>query len=361
MVNFAAAALACLAMTPLIGAFPTNSTLLKAAHHNGTHHHVARSNLTAAEHFLEPINGTHHHFTRSNTTLLRDFHHNGTHHSPGFHASADKLRTRYPGAEVVVADLASVDACRELLRGATAVYHAGPSIHSREREMGFNMIDAATAEARDTGNQFRHFVYSSVLGTQHRKLMQHDLKSFVEERLMLSPIPWTILQPTNFMDAYPVAHLASMENPSMERLWKPNMPNSLISLRDLAEAAAKVLTEREKHFYAQYPLASTLPTTDAEVFEAISKKIGKEVQVNTPTFEKGVENALALLFGGNSMLCAEGDLRPDVTKDEAERLILFYNRYSLAGNPNVLRWLLGREPTTVEQWVKLQLDEAKLK
>ncbi|KAJ0275773.1 hypothetical protein Brms1b_006649 [Colletotrichum noveboracense] len=276
-------------------------------------------------------------------------------------ASADKLRTRYPGAEVVVADLASVDACRELPRRATAVYHAGPSIHSREREMGFNMIDAATAEAREPGSQFRHFVYSSVLGTQHRKLMQHDLKSFVEERLMLSPIPWTILQPTNFMDAYPVAHLASMESPSMERLWKPNMPNSLIALRDLGEAAAKVLTEREKHFYAQYPLASTLPTTDAEVFEAISKKIGKEVQVNKPTFEKGVENALAMLFGGNSMLCAEGDLRPDVTKDEAERLILFYNRYSLAGNPNVLRWLLGREPTTVEQWVKLQLDEAKLK
>ncbi|GJC77382.1 hypothetical protein ColLi_00220 [Colletotrichum liriopes] len=275
--------------------------------------------------------------------------------------SAEKLRTKYPGAEVIVADLASVGACRELLRGVTAVYHAGPSIHSRERDMGFNMIDAATAEAREPGSQFRHFVYSSVLGTQHRKLMQHDLKSFVEERLMLSPIPWTILQPTNFMDAYPVAHLASMENPSMERLWKPDMPNSLIALRDLAEAAAKVLTEREKHFYAQYPLASTLPTTDAEVFEAISKKIGKEVKVNKPTFEKGVENLLAVLFGGNSMLCAEGDLRPDVTKDEAERLILFYNRYSLAGNPNVLRWLLGREPTTVEQWVKLQLDEAKLK
>ncbi|KAF4856267.1 hypothetical protein CGCSCA4_v001131 [Colletotrichum siamense] len=91
MVNFAAAALACLAMTPLIGAFPTNSTLLKAAHHNGTHHHVARSNLTAAEHFLEPINGTHHHFTRSNTTLLRDFHHNGTHHSPGFRESPQPM------------------------------------------------------------------------------------------------------------------------------------------------------------------------------------------------------------------------------------------------------------------------------
>ncbi|KAF9876630.1 NmrA-like family protein [Colletotrichum karsti] len=275
-------------------------------------------------------------------------------------ASASKLRMRYPGAEVVVVDLTSLDACRDLVRGATTVYHVGPSIHSREREMGFNMIDAATAEFQGEGSQFKHFVFSSVLGTQHRKLMQHDLKSFVEERLMLSPIPWTILQPTNFMDAYPVARLASMETPVMERLWKPDMPNSMIALKDLAEAAAKVLTEREKHFYAQYPLSSTLPTTDAEVFEAISKKIGKDVQFKTPTFEVGVDNLLSLLFGTSSTLSAEGDLRPDVTRDEAERLILFYNRYSLAGNPNVLRWLLGREPTTVEQWVKLQLDEAKL-
>lgn len=274
--------------------------------------------------------------------------------------SASKLEARYPSAEVIIADLCSPDACRELVRGATAIYHAGPSIHSREREMGFNMIDAAAVEFRSPGSKLRHFVFSSVLGTQHRKLMQHDLKSFVEERLMLSPVPWTILQPTNFMDAYPVARLAGMEVPLMEPMWQPDVPNSLLALRDLAEAGAKVLLEREKHYYAQYPLCSTLPTSDSAVFEAIGKAIGKEIQVKVLSFEQGVDRLLNLLFSGSSTLASEGDLRPDITRDEAERLILFCTRYSMAGNPNVLRWLLGREPTTVEEWVKLQLQKAKL-
>ena len=80
--------------------------------------------------------------------------------------------------------------------------------------------------------------------------MQHDLKSYIEERLFLSPLDWTILKPTNFMDAYPVAMLAGQDQPTMEKLWNAEIPNSLIALRDLAEAAAKVLTERESHFLA---------------------------------------------------------------------------------------------------------------
>lgn len=143
-----------------------------------------------------------------------------------------------------------------------------------------------------------------------------------------------------------------------ERLWNADIPSSLIALEDLAEAAATVLIEREKHYFAQYPLCSTLPTSDAEVVEVIEKVIGKKVQTYTPTFEQGVENTLKFLFGSGSDLraqAAEGDLRPDITRDEAERLVLFYNRRGLRGNPTVLRWLIQREPITVEDWVKSQM------
>ncbi|KAF7194276.1 hypothetical protein HII31_04309, partial [Pseudocercospora fuligena] len=142
-------------------------------------------------------------------------------------ASADRLKTKYPNAEVVVTDLVSLESCQALLKGVTAVYHVGPSFHSREKEMGFNMIDAAVHEASKRDSVFKHFVFSSVLNTQHRNLMQHDLKSLVEERLMLSPgLVYTILKPTNFMDAYPVQLLASSETPVIEKLWEPEIPNS---------------------------------------------------------------------------------------------------------------------------------------
>lgn len=112
--------------------------------------------------------------------------------------SAQKLQALYPEAEVVPTDLQSLADCRTLLHGATAINAVLPSLHSHEKEIGFNLVDAAVAESRREGNVFEHFVLSSVLGTQHRSLLQHDLKSYVEERLFLSPLNcWTILKPGN--------------------------------------------------------------------------------------------------------------------------------------------------------------------
>lgn len=249
--------------------------------------------------------------------------------------SQERLKAKYPDAEVVESDISEPKACHQLLKGATAVYHVGPSFHSREREMGINMVDAAVAESQRPGNVFKHFVFSSVLNTQHRQLMQHDLKSFIEERLMISPIYWTILQPTNFMDAYPVQMFASMDKPFIEKLWTPEIPNSVVALRDIAEASAKVLNEREKHYYGEYPLCSTMPVSDAGVVRAISKAIGKDIEIRTPSFETGVNKAMNYLFGGKASdlyageqsgdfkLAAEGDLRGDISRDAAERLVLF--------------------------------------
>lgn len=296
-------------------------------------------------------------------------------------ASSEKLKAKYPDAEVVQSDITDLNSCCKLLEGATSVFHVGPSFHSREKEIGFNMVDAAAAESRREGNVFKHFVFSSVLSTQHRNLMQHDLKSYIEERLFLSPLNWTILKPTNFMDAYPVAMLAGQDKPVMEKLWNAEIPNSLIALRDLGEAAAKVLNERETHYLAEYQLCSTMPLSDAYVIKAIGKRIGKEIEINSPAFEKGVSKVLNYLFSAKTATSAEvsdvyasqtsgdfaendlaneGDLRGDITRDEAERLVLFYNRRGLKGSPNVLRWLLGRKPTSVEEWIEMQMRDAGL-
>ena len=296
-------------------------------------------------------------------------------------ASVDKLKIQYPDSETVQADFSSLKDCVQLLNGATSVFHVGPSFHSREKEMGFNMVDAAVAESQREGSVFKHFVFSSVLCTQHRNLMQHDLKSYIEERLFLTPLNWTILKPTNFMDAYPVAMLAGQDKPVMEKLWKAGIPNSLIALRDIGEAAGKVLNDRDIHYLAEYPLCSTMPLSDAYVIKAIGKRLGKEIEIRSPPFEIGVDKLLMYLFGAKTAtsaevsnvyaktgasdfagneLAAEGDLRGDIVRDAAERSVLFYNRRGLKGSPNVLKWLLGRNPTTVEEWIETQLIQAGL-
>ncbi|OJJ02689.1 hypothetical protein ASPVEDRAFT_42193 [Aspergillus versicolor CBS 583.65] len=291
-------------------------------------------------------------------------------HTP---SSASTLQAAYPNAQVQVCDTTSLNDCLRLLTDATAVYHVGPSLHSHEAEIGLNMIDAAVYESQKPDSSFKHFVYSSVLGTQHRNLMQHDLKSKVEERLLLSPLNYTILQPTNFMDAFPISTIAAMQDSEIVYQWNlfnPHIPNSLVALKDLAEAAARVLIEREAHYLAQYPLCSTLPVANVDVIKIIAERLGKKITVPTPSIEEGVEKALELLYGGKQngvyvgeqvegdlrWPAAQGDLRPDITRDEAERLVLFYSRRGLKGSPNVLRWLLGREPTSVEEWIEGELN-----
>ena len=165
------------------------------------------------------------------------------------------------------------------------------------------------------------------------------------------------------MDAYPVAMLAAQERPVLEKWWPPERRNSVIALRDLAEASAKVLNERAQHYLAEYHLCSTMPTSETETVRIIEKRIGKSIELRTPTFETAVNKLMRANFGDKGVdnvrfgpdagfgQASDGDLRGDIVLDTAERLILFYSRRELKGSPNVLRWLLGREPTSLEQWV----------
>ncbi|MCJ1457751.1 hypothetical protein MMC28_008120 [Mycoblastus sanguinarius] len=122
--------------------------------------------------------------------------------------------------EVVQADLAQPDDCKRILEGVRAVFHVGPAFHPRETEIGSNMISASlTKNPRPC-----HFIYSSVLHPSLRKLLNHDSKRPIEETLIESSLPYTILQPSHFMDMFPIAHLASQDQPVYTARWEPDVP-----------------------------------------------------------------------------------------------------------------------------------------
>lgn len=249
-----------------------------------------------------------------------------------------------------MADLADAHDTARLLKGVTAVYHVGPSFHPHETEIGYNMIDAAVKEAKE--GSFKHFVLSSVLNTQLRKMMNHDCKRYVEEYLIESGLNYTILQPTHFMDLLPVPLLMQQERPVYSANWDPTVPFSFIALRDLGEAAAKVLEKRETHYFAQYPLVSAGPHSYKDVIEIVSKEIGRDVKIEQRSFPDAVNALLKILFGGTE------EVHP-ITRDAAERMLLYYNRHGLIGNSNILEWLLGRKPTTYREWVCMQIERVK--
>ena len=47
------------------------------------------------------------------------------------------------------------------------------------------------------------------------------------------------------------------EDPVFHTMWSTDVPFPFVTLHDVVEAMRTVLEEREKHFYAQYPLVST--------------------------------------------------------------------------------------------------------
>jgi len=40
-------------------------------------------------------------------------------------------------------------------------------------------------------------------------------------------------------------------------------------------------------------------------------------------------------------------------------MLLYYDNHGLWGNPSVLEMLLGRKPTQVAEWAKIQLEAVK--
>ena len=261
-------------------------------------------------------------------------------HSP---ESRDRLTKDYPDAEVLQANLAEPKECKQILQNVTAVYHIGPTFHPREPEIGYNMIDAAVAE----GPSFKHFVYSSVINTQLRKLLNHDCKRYVEEYLMESGLKYTILNPSVFIDRFPLQQV--LDSGVAMSLWNPDVQFSHTCLYDYAEMSARVLEERETHYLAQYQAISTKPLSHRDRCEALSKMIGKEVKVEMMPIDQTI--------GGKETEKLFRLPPHPATRDDAQRLILYYNHRGIYGSPNVMKWVLGREPMSWEEWVKAKMAE----
>ena len=268
-------------------------------------------------------------------------------HSEG---SVKRLKDTYPSAEVVQADMNNTDHAAKLVEGVSAVWYVGPSFHPHETQIGYTMVDAAVAESKKPGSKFQHFVFSSVLQTQLRKLLNHDCKRYVEEYLMESGLQFTILQPSHFLNNFPLPMLAQQEEPVFKAPYNLNAFSFTI-LEDYGAAAAKVFKEREKHYYAQYPLVSTFPVSYEDIVVEAGVAIGKQVKVEKLPFEIAVETFTKRITGSDN---------PDPrSTDAAERMLLYYNRRGLLGSPTLMEWLLERKATTPAQWMKSTMEKTR--
>lgn len=250
--------------------------------------------------------------------------------------SEESARTlRATGAtDIVVGDMAQPDVLARAMQGVEKVYYVGPALHPRERDMGFAFIDAARAAG------VRHFVLSSALHAIITDLVQHEIKRDLEESLISSGMEFTVLQPANYMLRHRLT--PAFEKGVFALSWALDRYQSMVDLGDVAEVAADVLVASDRHAGATYELVAPGRYTAHDLARVIAEVTGRDIaaeRIDSETFLKAT-------LGADS--ATQFPYQARLLRAISER----YSSHDFIGNPNVLSWLLGRRPTTFEQFTR---------
>jgi len=143
-------------------------------------------------------------------------------------------------------------------------------MHPQEAACGTIIIDAARRY------KVGHFILSSVLHPLRQKMLNHKVKLEVEEYLIESGLPWTILQPTHMMQSMalePVLATGVLKLP-----YSPATIQGFIDLADFAEVVLKVVQSPATHNLARYELLGCVGSYK-EVADVIGRKTEKSIKV----------------------------------------------------------------------------------
>ncbi|HSL45556.1 MAG TPA: NmrA family NAD(P)-binding protein [Anaerolineales bacterium] len=240
------------------------------------------------------------------------------------------------GAEkVIVGDIRDEAAVRSAMRDVRAVYHVCPNMSPDETEIGKLVIE----EARSAGVE--HSVYHSVLHPQTEKMAHHWQKLRVEEMIFESGLPFTIVQPAPYMQNLLAGWKSIIEDGVLRVRYSVHAKFSFVDLEDVAQVAKIVLTE-PNHLNAIYELAGTVPLSHAEVADIFGQGLQREIRaVKEET--------------GDWRLRASG--MSEYAVENLVRMFAYYDQWGLVGSPNVLMWLLKREPISIESFIERTMQE----
>jgi NAD(P)H dehydrogenase (quinone) len=241
--------------------------------------------------------------------------------------------------DIAVGDLRLELDLRRALAGAEAVYHIGPNVHPDEQAIGLNAVAAARAEG------VGRFVYHSVLHPQTETMPHHWRKLRVEEAILASGLAFTVLQPAPYMQNILAGWSGVIGRGIYTTPYPVSTRLSLVDLQDVAEAAALALT-LPGHEAATYEIAGTAPLSQLEVAAGLSEGLGRQVEAVAEPVAAWEQRARASGLDDERI----GTLR---------QMFEYYARHGLAGNSNVLGWLLGRPPSTLRDFAARTMEAAR--
>ena len=264
-------------------------------------------------------------------TPVRGFIHHEDYRASVLEAGAQKT---------LLGDLLNEKDLRAGIEGVRAIYHIPPNVHPREMDIGALVIQESVRAGVE------HFVYHSVLHPQLEDMPHHWLKLRVEENLIASGLPFTILQPTAYMQNITNQLKKIIQEGVYQVPYAVSTKLCLVDLEDVAEVAAGVLTDGT-HDGAVYQLVGTGLTSQEEVASLLGKLLGKDIQAVQISLEDWQEQVARTGLGSYQI-------------STLVKMFLHYQDHGFSGNPRMLHWLLGRQPTTLEECLQREISRLDL-
>ena len=239
--------------------------------------------------------------------------------------------------ETLVGDLLDRAAMQRAVDGVRAIYHMAPNVSPDEIPMGKTVISAAQSA------DVERLVLHSVLHPHIEAMPHHWQKARVEELLFASGLPFTILQPTAYMQNVAAAWDQILTQGRYPVPYSPETRLSLVDLEDVAQAAARVLTE-PGHTGATIELVGTPGMCPRDIVELLSAELDRRVTVEVVPLEAWERRARASGLGEYQI-------------SALTRMFTYYEEHGLTGCPQALASLLGRQPTSFLAFVRRVIQE----
>jgi len=254
------------------------------------------------------------------------------------HRAEQAASLRTLGAqETLVADLLDRAAMLRAVDGVRAIYHMAPNVSPNEIAMGKTVISAAQSAGVE------RLVFHSVLHPHIEAMPHHWQKARVEELLFASGLPFTILQPTAYMQNVAAAWDQIVSQGRYPVPYSSETRLSLVDLEDVAQTAARVLTEPGRTG-ATIELAGTPGLSPRDIAKVLSAELDRPVNVEVVPLGVWERDARASGLG-------------DYQVAALSRMFVYYGEHGLTGNPQALTGVLGRLPTSFPAYVRRVIQE----
>lgn len=216
------------------------------------------------------------------------------------------------------------------LRGCHSAYLMAPNLYSDELGLVEMLLDASRVAGVE------RIVYHSVVAPYAPSMPHHLAKAESEDRVRKSSLPFTIVQPCAYIDNLVPGLRGSP--PVINVAYSADASFGLIGLRDLGDAAARLLTT-EDHVGATLELGGPELVTIRDVARAAGEVLGTEVglEVTNP-----------------GAWAAAQEARADSGFDARERRWLtamfdYYDHYGLPCGSTGIPAILGRRARNVAE------------